>query len=123
MSIHEHQSMSLLSEFGVPTPRGQVAYTGMEAFEVAKSLSVDKVIVKAQIIAGGRGKGHFSDGSLDFGGVQVVKSASEVREKSEMMIGKNLITKQTGKEGRPCNSVSSYNYFWLNRLGSCCGGN
>ena len=98
--------MSLLSEYGVSVPRGKVAFTGKEAFEVAKNIGSKKIVIKAQVLAGGRGKGHFlGDPNVDFGGVQVAQSPQDAQEKSDRMIGKNLITKQTGKDGRPCNSV------------------
>jgi succinyl-CoA synthetase beta subunit len=91
MKIHEYQGKQLLSKFGVPVPRGLVARTPEEAFAAAKELGTEVVVVKAQIHAGGRGKG---------GGVKLARSADEARELAGKMLGMNLITHQTGPEGR-----------------------
>ena len=100
MNIHEHQAKSLLAKFGVPVPRGHVAYSIAEAISVAEKLDGSIYVVKSQIHAGGRGAGHFLDSSTDKGGVRVVKTVSEVGSAAEDMLGKVLITKQTGAEGR-----------------------
>jgi succinyl-CoA synthetase beta subunit len=91
MKIHEYQGKELLRKFGVPVPRGLVARTPTEAFQAAKELGTDVVVVKAQIHAGGRGKG---------GGVKLAKSPEEAREIAEKMLGMTLVTHQTGPEGR-----------------------
>jgi succinyl-CoA synthetase beta subunit len=91
MKIHEYQGKELLKNFGVPVPRGLVARSPEEAFEAAKELGTDIVVVKAQIHAGGRGKG---------GGVKLAKSPEEARELASQMLGMNLVTHQTGPEGR-----------------------
>ena len=91
MNIHEYQAKQVLSEFGVPVPRGCVAFTPNEAVKVAEELGGPVWVVKAQIHAGGRGKG---------GGVKVVKSIDEVRAEAERMLGMTLVTHQTGPEGR-----------------------
>jgi len=91
MKIHEYQGKELLRTFGVPVPRGIVARTPDEAFQAAKELGTDVVVVKAQIHAGGRGKG---------GGVKLAKSPEEARGLAEKMLGMNLVTHQTGPEGR-----------------------
>ena len=91
MKIHEYQGKELLKKFGVAVPRGLVAHTPEEAFEAARQLGTDVVVVKAQIHAGGRGKG---------GGVKLAKSPEEAREIAKQMLGMNLITHQTGPEGR-----------------------
>ncbi|MEP6920233.1 MAG: ADP-forming succinate--CoA ligase subunit beta [bacterium] len=91
MKIHEYQGKELLSKFGVPVPRGIVARTPEEAYNAAKELGTDIVVVKAQIHAGGRGKG---------GGVKLAKSPEEARDIAEQMLGMKLITHQTGPEGR-----------------------
>src|SRR5215475_6957233 len=91
MNIHEYQAKALLAKYGVAVPRGGVAYTADEAVEVAKSLGGSVWVVKAQIHAGGRGKG---------GGVKVVKSIDDVRETAKKMLGMTLVTKQTGPAGR-----------------------
>jgi succinyl-CoA synthetase beta subunit len=91
MKIHEYQGKELLKNFGVPVPRGLVARSPEEAYQAAKELGTDIVVVKAQIHAGGRGKG---------GGVKLAKSPDEAREIAHQMLGMNLITHQTGPEGR-----------------------
>src|SRR3984893_14144872 len=109
MNIHEYQAKELLEKFGVATPRGKVASTPDEAERVARELgnasparTVD-LVVKAQIHAGGRGKGTFANGFK--GGVHVVKSAKEAREVASKMIGQTLVTHQTGPRGRAVNKV------------------
>ncbi len=91
MKIHEYQGKELLKNFGVAVPRGQVARSPEEAYQAAKELGTDIVVVKAQIHAGGRGKG---------GGVRLAKSADEAREIARQMLGMKLVTHQTGPEGR-----------------------
>jgi succinyl-CoA synthetase beta subunit len=91
MKIHEYQGKELLRKFGVPVPRGIVARTADEAIAAAKELGTTPVVVKAQIHAGGRGKG---------GGVKLAKSPDEAREIAQKMLGMNLVTHQTGPEGR-----------------------
>ena len=91
MKIHEYQAKELLKKFNVPVPRGIVAHTPVEAFQAAKELAVQPVVVKAQIHAGGRGKG---------GGVKLAKTADEARELASKMLGMKLVTHQTGPEGR-----------------------
>jgi succinyl-CoA synthetase beta subunit len=91
MKIHEYQAKELLSKYGVNVPRGIVARSPEEAYHAAKELGTDVSVVKAQIHAGGRGKG---------GGVKLAKSADEAREIASKMLGMNLVTHQTGPEGR-----------------------
>ena len=91
MKIHEYQGKELLRKYGVAVPRGIVARTIEEAYQAAKQLGTEVVVVKAQIHAGGRGKG---------GGVKIARSADEAREIAKQMLGMNLITHQTGPEGR-----------------------
>ena len=91
MNIHEYQAKQLLSRYGVAVPRGRVAYTAAEAVDAANELGGPVWVVKAQIHAGGRGKG---------GGVRVVRSIDDVRDAAQAMIGMNLVTHQTGPEGR-----------------------
>jgi len=103
LSVHEHVSMSLLQEAGVPVPKFGVAKSAAEARQIAEDINSNDLVVKAQVLAGGRGKGHFAGGAK--GGVRLVYSPEEVEEASAGMIGDYLITKQTGAEGRICNSV------------------
>ena len=91
MKIHEYQGKELLKKFGVPVPRSIVASTLDEAERAAKELGTDIVVVKAQIHAGGRGKG---------GGVKLAKSPAEAKEIAASMLGMMLVTHQTGPEGR-----------------------
>ena len=100
MNIHEHQAKSLLARFGVTVPRGEVAYSVEETISAAKNLGSSVYVVKSQIHAGGRGAGRFLDSKTDKGGVRVVKTLSEVKDSAEDMLGKVLVTKQTGPEGR-----------------------
>ncbi len=91
MKIHEYQAKELLKQYGVPVPNGIVARTADEAEAAAMELGTDVVVVKAQIHAGGRGKG---------GGVKLAKSPEEAKEIASSMLGMNLVTHQTGPEGR-----------------------
>jgi succinyl-CoA synthetase beta subunit len=91
VKIHEYQAKSVLARFGVPVPRGEVAVSAAEAGDVARRLGGDLVVVKAQIHAGGRGKG---------GGVKVARSATEAEQIAKQMIGMTLITHQTGPDGK-----------------------
>ena len=90
MKIHEYQAKALIARYGVPVPRGEVAYTAEEAEAAAKRIG-GSVVVKAQIHAGGRGKG---------GGVKVAKDAADAMEIAKKMLGMKLVTHQTGPEGR-----------------------
>ena len=103
MNIHEYQAKELLEKFGVATTRGKVASTPDEAEAIARSLGDGEIVVKAQVHAGGRGKGTFKNGFK--GGVHVVKTAKEAREVAEKMLGQTLVTHQTGAAGRLVNKV------------------
>ncbi|MCP4283820.1 MAG: succinate--CoA ligase subunit beta, partial [Gammaproteobacteria bacterium] len=96
MNIHEYQAKGLLAKFGVAVPRGQVAFTPVEAEVAAQELGGSVWVVKAQIHAGGRGKG---------GGVKVVKSIQEVKSTANQILGMNLVTHQTGPEGKEVKRV------------------
>ncbi len=100
MNIHEYQAKELLAQYGVPVPGGIVAETPEEAVEAAKKLQAEKGsnlwVVKAQIHAGGRGKG---------GGVKIAKSLDEVKEHASNIIGMTLVTPQTGPEGKLVSKV------------------
>jgi len=105
MNIHEYQAKALLAKFGVPVPRGQVAYTRDEAIEAAQKLAGPVYVVKAQIHAGGRGAGHFAHDPKGKGGVRVVKSLDEIGQQAAGMLGKTLITRQTGPDGKEVKRV------------------
>jgi len=103
MNIHEYQAKELLEKFGVATTRGKVASTPDEAEAIARELGNIDIVVKAQVHAGGRGKGTFNNGFK--GGVHVVKSAKEARDVAEKMLGQTLVTHQTGPAGRVVHKV------------------
>lgn len=103
LSIHEYQSVNLLNSYGIPTPKSVAAKTPDEAYNVAKNFGQDNLVIKAQVLAGGRGKGKFDNGLQ--GGVHMVASPEQAREYASKMIGAKLITKQTGAAGRVCNAV------------------
>ena len=96
MKIHEYQAKSVLARFGVPVPRGEVAFSPAEAGDIARRLGGDVVVVKSQIHAGGRGKG---------GGVKIARSAAEGEQIAKQMIGMTLVTHQTGPEGKKVGRV------------------
>ncbi len=97
MNIHEYQAKILFDQFSVPSPRGMVAGTSEEAAAAAVELGGDRVVVKSQVHAGGRGKGTFKNGFQ--GGVHLV-SPEEVAGIADRMIGEILVTRQTGEEGK-----------------------
>ena len=96
MNIHEYQAKEIFRSYGVPVPRGGVAFSGPEAKKVAQELGGDLWVVKAQIHAGGRGKA---------GGVKLAKSLDEVEKIAEEMLGMTLVTHQTGPEGKKVEKV------------------
>jgi succinyl-CoA synthetase beta subunit len=103
MDIHEYQAKELLQKFDVATTRGRVASTLDQAEQIARELGDVDVVVKAQIHAGGRGKGTFTNGFK--GGVHVRKTPAEVRDVAAEMLGQILVTHQTGPAGRQVNKV------------------
>ena len=106
MNIHEYQAKQLLAQHGVPVPTGKVAFTAAEARQTAAELfggGCRRVVVKAQIHAGGRGKGIFAHGLQ--GGVKVCQSPNEVQDHAAGMLGQVLVTKQTGTGGRRVGKV------------------
>ena len=106
MNIHEHQAKAVLSEFGVAVPRGYPAFTVEEAVKAAETLGGPVFVVKSQIHAGGRGKGKFDGLGPDAkGGVRVVKSVEEVRANATEMLGRVLVTHQTGPKGKQVNRL------------------
>jgi succinyl-CoA synthetase beta subunit len=106
MNIHEYQAKLLLAEFQVPVARGAVAFSAQEAVTAAESLGGPIWVVKSQIHAGGRGKGRFKEADAgDKGGVRIVKSIDEVRKNAEQMLGKTLVTHQSGPDGKTVNRI------------------
>ena len=96
MNVHEYQAKKLLSDFGVKVPGGRVVFNADEVAGVLSNLSSEKYVVKAQVHAGGRGKG---------GGIRVVDNARDAEAAAEEIIGMNLVTHQTGPEGKTVGSV------------------
>jgi succinyl-CoA synthetase beta subunit len=96
MKIHEYQAKALLAKYGVPVPQGEVVFAAADAAGVAQRLGGGTVVVKAQIHAGGRGKG---------GGVKVVKNPADAQAAAEKMLGMNLVTYQTGPSGQKVQRV------------------
>lgn len=103
LSIHEYRAHDLLRQSGVGVPKGANATSAAEAEKVAQEIGNDDMVIKAQVLAGGRGKGSFDNGLK--GGVRVIYSPTEAKMFADQMIGHKLITKQTGAGGRLCNSV------------------
>ena len=103
MNIHEYQAKELLQKFGVATPPGKPAHSPEEARTAARELESNNLVVKAQVHAGGRGKGTFTNGFK--GGVHLVKSADEARDVAAKMLGQTLVTHQTGPSGRVVHTV------------------
>ena len=91
MNIHEHQAKQILKKYGAVVPEGIVAFSVEELVEKAKSLKTEKFVLKAQIHAGGRGKA---------GGVKILNTIEELSVAAQELLGKNLITHQTGPKGR-----------------------
>ncbi|MBL8696894.1 MAG: ADP-forming succinate--CoA ligase subunit beta [Alphaproteobacteria bacterium] len=100
MNIHEYQAKQLLAKYGVAVPKGAVAYTVDEAEKAAQALPGPVWVVKSQIHAGGRGAGRFAGDPNGKGGVRVVKSIADVKANAAQMLGKVLVTKQTGAKGK-----------------------
>ncbi len=105
MNIHEYQAKELLRRYGVPVPDGHVAWSPEEAEKAATRLPGPVFVVKAQLHAGGRGAGRFTDDPKGKGGVRLAHSPAEARAMAEAMIGHTLVTKQTGPAGRPVHRV------------------
>jgi succinyl-CoA synthetase beta subunit len=105
MKIHEYQAKELLAAAGAAIPRGIVASTPVEAQRAFDQLGGGPVVLKAQVHAGGRGKGRFKDSGKDFGGVKFIKSRDEVAAVADVMFKYPLVTKQTGEAGQKVSKV------------------
>jgi len=104
MNIHEYQAKRLFVDYNIPVPRGYAAQSSRECDAAVSNFTTgEKIVVKSQIHAGGRGKGHFTDGFK--GGVKIASDAKEAREFANRMLGNTLITKQTGEQGRKVQTV------------------
>lgn len=102
LNLHEYQSAQIMSDSGVNVPFGIPAHTVEEAVAAAKKIGDDQVVIKSQILAGGRGLGTFTNGLK--GGVHIIDT-SETQDYASKMLGGQLVTKQSGKEGKPVNTV------------------
>ena len=106
MNIHEYQAKALLREYGAPVGGGRVAFSGEEAWRAAEELGGPVWVVKSQIHAGGRGKGAFKEADAgEKGGVRLAKSIEETTQFAEQMLGKTLVTHQTGPSGKTVGRV------------------
>lgn len=114
LNIHEYQAVQLFEKYGIPTSRSKVASTPDEAEKAAEALGGPDFVVKAQVLAGGRGKGHFAPSGFR-GGVHTALSSLEARSLAAKMINQNLITPQTGPEGKPCHKVLVSERLYLRR--------
>ncbi|AET40306.1 succinate--CoA ligase (GDP-forming) subunit beta Ecym_5568 [Eremothecium cymbalariae DBVPG len=105
LSIHEYRSAELLRQYGIGTPKGSAASSAEEAYQVAKGLGAESsdLVVKAQALTGGRGKGHFDTGLQS--GVHMISSSEEAKDLAEKMVGHKLITKQSGANGKLVSAV------------------
>src|SRR6202045_4496401 len=103
MNIHEYQAKQLFERFNVATPKGAPAETPEQAEKIAIALNTSELVIKAQIHAGGRGKGTFTNGFK--GGVKLCKTAAEARELASKMLGQTLVTHQTGPTGKVVRKV------------------
>ncbi|MEM9705480.1 MAG: ADP-forming succinate--CoA ligase subunit beta [Pseudomonadota bacterium] len=106
MNIHEYQAKRLLGEFGAPVADGRAVFKAADAEAAAKELPGPLYVVKAQIHAGGRGKGRFKEPEAgEKGGVRLAKSVAEAAEFAKQMLGATLVTKQTGPDGKQVNRI------------------
>src|SRR6056297_547242 len=106
MNIHEYQAKALLREYGAPVSDGRIVFRAEEAKRAASELDGPVWVVKAQIHAGGRGKGSFREEEAgEKGGVRLAKSVEEAAEEAEKMLGRTLVTVQTGPAGKVVNRV------------------
>lgn len=113
LNIHEYQSQALLKQYGIHVPAGSMATNPDEAERIAEALNTQDLIIKAQVLAGGRGLGVFDSGLR--GGVKLCNSPKEVRTYAEQMLGHTLVTKQTGPEGKLVNKVLIAKRHFLRR--------
>ncbi|XP_078040078.1 succinate--CoA ligase [ADP-forming] subunit beta, mitochondrial-like [Augochlora pura] len=103
LQVHEHVAYTLLKNAGIQTPLFKVAKSPNEVVKAIKDQGIKDIVLKAQVLTGGRGKGRFKDTNVS--GVEMCETSEEAKNVASNMIGKYLVTKQTGKDGRICNSV------------------
>merc|ERR1712127_904696 len=104
MKLHEYQAGALLNSYKISIPLGNVAKTAEEAHSVSSQFKSSGYVVKAQILGGGRGLGHFKETGFQ-GGVQIVDTPDKVQAVAKQMLGNHLVTKQSGVDGLPVNSI------------------
>jgi succinyl-CoA synthetase beta subunit len=104
MKLHEYQAGALLHSYKISIPLGNVARTPEEAHQVASTFKSDGYVVKAQVLGGGRGLGHFKETGFQ-GGVHIVDTPNKVKDIAQSMLGNTLVTKQSGADGLPCSAV------------------
>eukprot|EP00386_Alphamonas_edax_P012254 GDKI01038345.1.p1 GENE.GDKI01038345.1~~GDKI01038345.1.p1 ORF type:complete len:434 (-),score=135.58 GDKI01038345.1:26-1273(-) len=115
LHLHEYQSLQLMQKYGIQVPRGKAAMSVKEAEMAAQELPEGTdYMVKAQVLAGGRGLGYFKENNFR-GGVHLCTSVNQVKEYAGKMLNNTLITKQTGAEGKPCNAVLIAERFYIRR--------
>src|SRR5262245_16200875 len=105
MKIHEYQAKVLLAQAGAAVPRGEVVTSAADAVRKFDQYGGGPVILKAQVHAGGRGKGRFKDSGKDFGGVKFIKNRDDVAPVADVMFKYPLVTKQTGEQGQKVSKV------------------
>ena len=106
MNIHEYQGKAVLKEFGLPVSQGRAIFSADEAEAAAHALGGPLWVVKSQIHAGGRGKGKFKEREAgDKGGVRLARSVAEVKQYAREMLGRTLVTVQTGEAGKQVNRL------------------
>ncbi|KAK6204607.1 succinate--CoA ligase beta chain [Scheffersomyces amazonensis] len=103
LSLHEFRSAAILKSYGIGVPNGTAATTAEGAYEAAKALGTNELVIKAQALTGGRGKGHFDSGLQ--GGVKLISTPEEAKDLASQMLGHKLITKQTGAAGKEVTAV------------------
>lgn len=103
LNVQEYVSYTLLNEANIPTPKFGVATSATEAKQIAEGLKTDNLVLKAQVLAGGRGRGAFKNGLK--GGVRLVYNSDDAADITGKMVNQTLVTKQTGAAGRICNKV------------------
>lgn len=103
LKLHEYQAGALLHSFKVPIPLGNVAFTPAEARDIGNGLK-NGMVVKAQVLGGGRGLGHFKETGFK-SGVHLVDDGANAERIAKEMLGNSLVTKQSGEDGLPCNAV------------------
>eukprot|EP01104_Vermistella_antarctica_P008232 TRINITY_DN2057_c0_g1_i1.p1 TRINITY_DN2057_c0_g1~~TRINITY_DN2057_c0_g1_i1.p1 ORF type:complete len:449 (+),score=108.35 TRINITY_DN2057_c0_g1_i1:41-1348(+) len=113
LNIHEYQAHALMKTYGISVPRGGLARTPEEAESVARGLNTEDLVIKAQVLSGGRGKGKFDNGFQ--GGVHIANSPVEARNLASRMLNHRLFTKQSGPDGKPCNEVFIVSRHFIRR--------